>query len=164
MIMCRGCRSNDALTYSEDERNTYYFKCQCGWKSVEMSKQIYEEDGFVMSVIDAYENWRSLKFADRARFLAWVGTEMAERQIVGEATYPGSFHGDPIEQGKEEMFDGLFYLYKAGLQKEELESRVRTLEGMLGSVSIFLQGGINDEQVRVLIKNIEEIMTGIENA
>lgn len=73
--------------------------------------------------MSSYPAWKSTQLQDRIEFIDWVESEINKRLDEGERKYASSrhgFQGDPLQHAREELLDGLFYVFYAMREREEL--------------------------------------------
>lgn len=79
-------------------------------------------------------DWKLIMQTDRDMYLEWVDSEIRKRLAVGEERYRGSergFQGDPLQHAREELLDGLFYVYYAIRERNALREEIERLRNVI---------------------------------
>ena len=78
-------------------------------------------------------DWRNrFTVSWRARLIKALKDLMIKRFGTSHAEYGDSFVGDPLEEAREELVDGLFYIAAALEEREALKERIVALQQMHG--------------------------------
>ena len=82
-------------------------------------------------------DWRELGQLEQQDYIDWVHLEITKRLDEGERKYNSSetgFKGDPLQHAREELLDGLFYVYYAMRERDALLDEIDHLKNVIAGL------------------------------